>query len=185
MNRDFELFPAEVPSRQSLTEEQVLAIDFDDELKAREAVLAATRLGKRRAIELADAAIVIRTPSGRTRIHQTRDKTPAQGAVLGAWWGSLAGLIALGLGGWLVGLVLGAAAGGLWARWRDIGIDDQWMRRLGETLAPGHAAFVMAVRSVFPTNLLRELRRFDGRLLHNSVRDVDSQAVEEALAFVP
>ncbi len=185
-NRDFELFPAERPARAAAEEDQqLLAIDFDDELMAKEALLAAARLGKRQAIDLADAAIVTRSRSGRTRILQTRDKTPAQGAMLGFWWGGLTGLVALGFGGWLLGGLLGAIGGALWAHWRDIGIDDRWMRKLGGTLAPGHAAFVIAVRHAFPTNLIRELRRFQGRLLHNSVRDVDSAAVEDALAYVP
>ncbi len=184
-NRGFELFPAERPAARPGEEQQLLAIDFDDELLAKEALLAAARLGKRQAIALDDAAIVTRSRSGRTRILQTRDKTPAQGALLGGWWGGLAGLFALGFGGWLVGGLLGAVAGGIWAHWRDIGIDDRWMRRLGDTLAPGHAAFVIAVRHAFPTNLIRELRRFQGRLLHNSVRDVDTAAVEDALAYMP
>jgi uncharacterized membrane protein len=162
---------------------QVLAIDFDDELKAREALLAALRLGKGRAIELDDAAIVTRARNGRTRIVQTKDKTPAQGAMLGAWWASLAGLVAAGLVGWLAGMALGALAGGLWARWRDVGIDDGWMKQLGRDLAPGHAAAFFQMGHVFPTNLLRELRRFDGRLLHSSLRDVESRDIEEALAF--
>lgn len=162
---------------------QVLAIDFDDELKAREAMLAAFRLGKGRAIDLDDAAIVTRARSGRTRIVQTKDKTPAQGAVLGAWWASLAGLITGGLVGWAVGLVVGAAAGALWGRWRDVGIDDAWMKQLGSDLAPGHAAAFFQMGNVFPTNLLKELRRFDGRLLHSSLRDVDRHDIEEALAF--
>ena len=164
-------------------EPQVLAIDFDDELKAREALLAAIRLGKGRAIDLDDAAIVTRARSGRTRIVQTKDRTPAQGALLGAWWASLAGLIAAGIVGWAIGLAAGALAGGLWARYRDVGIDDGFMKRLGSDLAPGHAVAFFQMANVFPTNLLRELRRFDGTLLHSSLKDVDRTDIEDALAF--
>jgi uncharacterized membrane protein len=163
----------------------VLAIDFDDELKAREALLAATRLRKRQSVEMTDAAIVTRTTRGRTRIIQTRDTSPAQGAVAGSWWGGLAGLLLGGIAGWAIGIVLGALAGGLWARFRDYGIDDPWMREVGANLAPGHAAAFFQLPHVYATHLIRELRRFDGRLLHNSLRDIDSNDLEDALAVIP
>ncbi|MDH3261482.1 MAG: DUF1269 domain-containing protein [Acidimicrobiia bacterium] len=174
------------PSETSTAEaHDVLAIDFDDELKAREALLAATRLGRRHSVEMTDAAIVTRTPTGRTKILQTRDISTVQGAVNGSWWGGLAGLVVAGITGWAIGLALGAIAGGLWAKLRDIGINDPWMRRTAANLAPGHAAAFFQLPHVYATHLIRELRRFDGKLLHNSLRDVDTIELEEALAIVP
>lgn len=163
----------------------VLAIDFDDELKAREALLAATRLGRKRSVEMTDAAIVTRTSTGRTRIIQTRDISPIQGAFNGSWWGGLAGLVVGGITGWAVGLVVGALAGGLWAKLRDTGINDPWMRQAAAQLAPGHAAAFFQFPHVYATHLIRELRRFDGELLHNSLRDVETVEIEEALAIIP
>ncbi len=163
----------------------VLAIDFDDELKAREALLAATRLGRKHSVEMTDAAIVTRTPTGRTRIIQTRDISPVQGAINGSWWGGLAGLVVGGIAGWAIGLVLGALAGGLWAQLRDIGINDPWMRSTAANLAPGHAAAFFQLPHVYATHLIREFRRFDGTLLHNSLRDVETVELEEALAIIP
>jgi uncharacterized membrane protein len=163
----------------------VLAIDFDDELKAREALLAATRLGRKHSVEMTDAAIVTRTPTGRTKIMQTRDISPLQGAVNGSWWGGLAGLVVGGITGWAIGLAFGALAGGLWAQFRDIGINDPWMRRTAANLAPGHAAAFFQLPQVYATHLIRELRRFDGKLLHNSLREVETIELEEALAVIP
>lgn len=163
----------------------VLAIDFDDELKAREALLAATRLGRKHSVEMTDAAIVTRTPTGRTKIIQTRDISPVQGAVNGSWWGGLAGLVVGGIAGWAIGLALGALAGGLWAKMRDIGINDPWMRLKAGDLAPGHAVAFFQFPHVYATHLIRELRRFDGTLLHNSLRDVETVELEEALAIIP
>jgi uncharacterized membrane protein len=134
---------------------------------------------------MTDAAIVTKTKTGRTRILQTRDTSPVQGAVNGSWWGGLAGLLVGGLTGWVIGIALGALAGGLWAKSRDIGINDPWMRRAAAHLAPGHAAAFFQLPHVYATHLIRELRRFDGRLLHNSLRDIDSRELEEALAIIP
>ena len=51
-------FPLLPPITDQIEEApDVLAIDFDDELKAREALLAATRLGRKRSVEITDAAI--------------------------------------------------------------------------------------------------------------------------------
>ena len=163
----------------------VLAIDFDDELKAREALLAATRLGRKRSVEMTDAAIVTRTPTGRTRILQTRDTSPAQGAVTGSWLGGLAGLLLGGITGWVIGLAIGVLGGWLWAKTRDLGINDPWMRRTAANLAPGHAVAFFQLPQVYVTHLIRELRRFDGTLLHNSLRDVPTVELEEALAAIP
>jgi uncharacterized membrane protein len=179
-------FPFQNPTLpQNEQAADVLAIDFDDELKAREALLAATRLGRKHSVEMTDAAIVTRTSTGRTRIIQTRDISPLQGAVNGSWWGGLAGLVAGGITGWAIGLALGALAGGLWARFRDTGINDPWMRRAAAQLAPGHAAAFFQFPHVYATHLIRELRRFDGKLLHNSLRDVETVEIEEALAIIP
>jgi len=168
-----------------VTAADVLAIDFDDELKAREALLAATRLGRRHSVEMTDAAIVTRTRTGRIRILQTRDTSPLQGAVTGSWWGGLAGLVVGGITGWIIGVALGALGGGLWAKLRDIGINDLWMRQAAASLAPGHAAAFFEFPHVYVTHLIKELRRFDGTLLFNSLRDVESGDLEEALAVIP
>ena len=84
-----------------------------------------------------------------------------------------------------IGIVLGALAGGLWAKLRDLGINDPWMKEVTADLAPGHAAAFFQLPHVYATHLIRELRRFDGRLLHNSLRDIDSTELEEALSIIP
>lgn len=182
LENGFPFQPSEVSTQPA---PDVLAIDFDDELKAREALLAATRLGRRRSVEMTDAAIVTKTSTGRTRIFQTRDTSPVQGAVTGSWWGGLAGLLLSGIAGWAIGLALGALAGWLWAKTRDLGINDPWMRKTAAHLAPGHAAAFFQLPHVYVTHLVRELRRFDGTLLHNSLRDVETVELEEALAVIP
>jgi len=167
------------------SEPDILAIDFDDPLKAQEALLATTRLNKRQSIRVADAAIAIKSEAGKVRIHQTRDVSPSRGAWLGAWWASLLGLLSFGLIGMLAGAAAGGIAGYLYGRLRDEGINDTWMKQISAGLAPGHAAAFFQLPHVYPTHLLRELRRFDGRLLHNSLVQVDSDDVEEALALIP
>ncbi|MEX0868409.1 MAG: DUF1269 domain-containing protein [Nitriliruptoraceae bacterium] len=159
------------------------AFRFDSALRAQEALLAAMRLVARKQLSLADAAVVVKV-RGKVRITQTKDVTPRQGAVGGAWLGILAGLF-LGPGGPVVGAALGAAAGGLFAKLRDIGIDDDEMKRMGDELADDEAALFLLVEDCHRMRALHEVSRFPARLLA-STADADLVAtVTERLAVDP
>ena len=150
------------------------AFVFDSSLRAQEALLASMRLVARQQLKLEDAAIVAKV-RGRVRITQTKDVSPSQGAVGGAWIGILAGLF-LGPGGPLVGGALGAAAGGLFAKLRDFGIDDDEMKRMGEDLVDGEAALFLLVEDCHRMRALHEVSRFPARIL---VATADPELVEE------
>ena len=157
---------------------RLLAIRFDDALKAQEMLIAMMRLQNRGSLRIEDAAIVSRV-DGRVRIHQTRDMNPSQGVATGTWFGALAGLVFMQP---LIGAVIGAALGGLWAKLRDIGIDDEEMRAMGDRLGDGDAALFLLLDEVYPTHLAIELGRFDGTILHSTFDDGSTQGFTEALA---
>ena len=159
------------------------AFAFDSPLRAQEGLLASMRLVARGHLKLEDAAIVAKV-RGRVRITQTKDVSPAQGAVGGAWLGILAGLF-LGPGGPIVGAALGAAAGGLFAKLRDIGIDDDEMRRMSDELSDDEAALFLLVQDCHRMRALHEVSRFPGRLLASSADPDVVAAVTERLAVDP
>jgi uncharacterized membrane protein len=161
----------------------VLAIAVTDRLRAQELLLAATRLGTRGSVQLSDAAMVGLNRRGKPHITQTHELSPGQGAMFGAWWGSLIGLFLFGLLGWLAGATAGAGLGWLRARRRDVGVPNEWMRSLAGRLYPGEVADVFQMRNVYPTHLIRELRRFDGRLLTDTIGDTDPADIEDALTY--
>lgn len=158
--------------------DQLLAIRFDEPLKAQELLIAMMRLQKRGSIQMDDAAIVT-NEGGRVRIHQTKDANPSQGAATGGWFGVLAGLVFMNP---IAGAVLGAAIGGIWAKLRDIGISDDQMREMGESLSDGDAALFVLLTEAYPTHLAAELRRFDGMVMHSSFDEADTEAMAMALA---
>jgi uncharacterized membrane protein len=160
---------------------RLLAIELDDALRAQEALLATLRLHQRQAIRIEDAAIVSKDAAGRIRIHQTRDVGPAQGAMTGTWLGMLAGLIFMAP---LVGAVLGAAVGGIWAKLRDIGISDREMKEMGERLDRGTAALFLLFEPLAPTTLVRELHRFNGKVLRSTLDEGLTAEISAALAEV-
>ncbi len=159
------------------------AFAFDSSLRAQEALLSAMRLVAREQLKLEDAAVVAKV-RGRVRITQTKDVSPSQGAVGGAWIGILAGLL-LGPGGPLVGGALGAAAGGLFAKLRDFGIDDDEMKRMGEELADGEAALFLLVEDCHRMRALHEVSRFPGRLLATTASAELAEEVRSRLAVDP
>jgi uncharacterized membrane protein len=154
---------------------------FDGVLRAQEAMLAVSRLTSRRHLDLEDAAIVT-LRRGRVRLLQTRDMNPSQGAVGGAWLGTIAGLFA-GLP--LVGAALGAAAGGMYARLRDFGIDDSEMKAFGRTLEGERAALFLLVRDCHRMRALHEVSRFPARLERSSADPALVAEVRARLAVDP
>ncbi len=157
------------------------AFAFDSTLRAQEAMLAAMRLVARGHLELEDAAIVAKV-RGKVRITQTKDVNPAQGAVGGAWVGTLAGLF---IGGPLLGAALGATAGGLFAKLRDIGISDPAMKQMGEQLGEGEGALFLLVADCHRARALAEVARFPGRVLASSAEEPMQRTVRDTLAVDP
>ena len=78
---------------------------------------------------------------GKVKLHQS-NKLAAGGAVGGALWGGLIGLIFfVPLFGMAIGAATGAATGAL----TDVGVDDNFMKDLGEKLQPGGAAVIVLI----------------------------------------
>jgi uncharacterized membrane protein len=157
------------------------AFVFDGPLRAQEALLAAMRLVGRSQLKLEDAAVVTRV-GGRVRIQQTRDVTPSQGALGGVWLGTFAGLLVAQP---ILGAALGAAAGGLFGKLRDHGIDDGEMKRLGDELSEGEAALFLLVEDCHQLRAMHEVSRFPARLLMTTADPALADEVRDRLAVDP
>lgn len=157
------------------------AFAFDGPLRAQEALLAALRMVGRKQLQLEDAAIVAKL-GGRVRISQTKDVSAGQAAVSGTWLGTLAGLF---IGQPLIGAAIGAAVGGLFGKLRDIGIDDDQMRKMGDGLKDGEAALFLLVEECHKVRALHEVSRFPARLLATTVSDELAAEVSGRLATDP
>lgn len=156
----------------------VVALAFGEDLKAQEALMACMRLQKHGRLALDDAAIAIKVDAEKIRLVQTKDVSAPQAAASGSWWGLLAGLF---VGGPLVGLALGAAVGGIWGKMRDIGINDDEMKRIGESLEVGEAALFLLITDGHPSHALWEASRFEARLLVSTLDESTNEQLREAL----
>ena len=128
-------------------------------------------------IKLGDAAVVERDPDGKVRLQQATNLVGA-GALGGAVWGTLVGLFFLSP--WL-GLAVGAAAGALAGRFADIGIDDDFIREVGETVKPGTSALFLLIDRWNEPAVLDQLDIFDAVVLRSSLPADEEAQLRAAL----
>lgn len=129
-------------------------------------------------IELGDAAVVERGMDGKVRIQQATNLVGA-GALGGAVWGALVGLVFLSP--WL-GLAVGAAAGALAGRFTDIGIDDAFIREVGQAVQPGQSALFLLIDRWDEPAALAQLAAFDATLLRSGLPADQEAKLRAALA---
>jgi uncharacterized membrane protein len=105
----------------------------------------------------------------------------AAGAASGGMWGALIGLIFLNP---LFGFAIGATAGAVSGALRDIGIDDNFMKELGQTLKPGTAALCVLIRHVTADKVVEEIRQYGGTLIKTNLSHENEAKLRDALAAV-
>ena len=142
----------------------LVAIAYDDVDQAQEVTNTLGQLMKEHSIELEDAVIVEHRPGGKIKLHQP--SMAGLGAASGALWGGLIGLIFfVPLFGLAIGAASGAAAGAL----SDHGIDDKFMKELGNKLPEGGAAVFVLVREATADKVVPEISRFGGHVIQSSL----------------
>ena len=167
------------PDEHAEPHQHIVAILFDKPTRADEALLALIHVQQEGGIEISDAVIVAKTTEGRTVVRQTTDVTPGRAALGGAWLGTLVGLL---FGGPLGGALAGAAGGALYAKLVDIGLDDDWVKQMSEWIDPGTSALLLLLND--PTvrdEALKELGRFEGKVVSTTFPDQVRHALEQAL----
>jgi uncharacterized membrane protein len=156
----------------------LIAVAYDDVDTARNILQTLNELSVEQAISLDDAVIAEHRPDGEIKLHQTA-KPGAAGAAGGALWGGLIGLLFLAP---FLGAAVGAAAGGAAGAVTDVGVDDQFMKRLGEDLQPGTAAVIVLVRDSTPDKVLPRISAYGGRVIHSSLSDEAEARLRDALS---
>jgi uncharacterized membrane protein len=156
----------------------LVVIDYESEVKAEEVRLALLKMQKDYLIDLEDAVVVVRDAQGKVRLRQLYNLTAA-GAASGGFWGALIGLIFMNP---LFGFAIGAAAGAISGALQDVGIDDNFMKQLGQTLKPGTAALCVLIRQMTPDKVLAEIQKFGGTLIKTNLSNENEAKLREALA---
>jgi uncharacterized membrane protein len=126
------------------TEIELLVASFADDDRARAAYDILREAEKRGQLLTADMAIVERDQNNHLNVREEQDVDAGPGALLGAGIGAILGMIAGPLG-LVVAAAGGALAGGVAAEAIDAGVEDDWLRALGEALTPGGALVAVAI----------------------------------------
>lgn len=130
-------------------------------------------------IALEDAVVVEHDEEGKVHLRQSLNLTTA-GAIGGGFWGSLVGLLFLNpLLGAAVGAGIGAASGSL----SDLGINDGFLREVGDTLPKGSAALCLLLREATPDRVIERLRAHapHARLLRTNLSHTDEDQLRQLL----
>ena len=173
------------PAAPSAGSQQIVGMSFDKETRADEVLLNLVHLQQEGEITLADAVVLRKGHNGKAHIRQTVDPSPKSGALSGSMWGLLLGTLFAGPIGFLVGAAAGAGGGALAAKLIDVGLNDDWVKHVGEWLDPGTSALLILVADDVHPVVLRELERFEGTVLYCTFPNAVRQELERALATSP
>ena len=133
-------------------------------------------LQKEELIELKDAAVVIRKPDGKIKVKQATNLVGA-GAFGGAFWGMLIGL--LFWAPWL-GLAIGAIAGAISGKLSDYGINDDFIKEVGDTIKPGGSALFLLISKWTEDKVLDRLKKFNATVVRTSLSKEEEEKLKAA-----
>lgn len=145
----------------------LVVIEFGDEQAAFEMRAELAKMQREYLIEMKDIVVVTKNDKGKIRLHQAVNLT-AVGAVGGTFWGMLIGMIFFNP---LLGAAVGAGAGAISGKLRDIGISNEFMKELAENLTEGTSALFILIRKATPDKVLDRLKQkgFKGKILQTSL----------------
>ena len=137
-------------------------------------------LQKMKLITLEDAAVATMNEKGKVKIKQTLEKQRT-GAVAtwGFFWGFLIGLI---FGGPLFWGLFTALLSGLLGKRTDVGIDNEFIKEVGSSLAIGDSALFLLVIDITADKVLPEMEKFGGTVYQTSLSDEAEDNLQKALA---
>ncbi len=157
----------------------LVVLAFDTETGAEQMRDDLLQMQKEHLIGLEDAAVAVRNKEGKVKIKQVTSLAGTL-ALGGAFWGLLLGLIFFVP---VFGLLVGAAAGALAGKYQDIGVDDKFIKEVGETLQPGNSALFLLVREVVPDKVEDALKKYKNvKVLKTSLTKEQEEKLRHAFA---
>lgn len=158
----------------------VIAVTFDEQAKAYQALSILKGLDQEGRIDLQSAAVVERGAGGQLQIPEATDNVGGEGLVAGGLIGMLVGVLGGPLG-MLLGLGAGGLAGGLYEV-DQADVEDQALAEVGRHIPPGRNALLAEVGESGPEVVDGAMAAQGGTVLRRSADDVlaEIEAAEEA-----
>jgi uncharacterized membrane protein len=155
----------------------LVAIAYPDTGTAEQVRQELVRATKEHLVQLDDAVIVEHKPDGKIKLHQAMSTTGA-GAAGGALWGGLIGLIFLAP---LFGMAIGAASGALGGKLSDVGVNDNFMKDLGEKMQPGTAALIALGSTDARDKVIERVKPYGGNVIQTSLGSEEEAQLRAAM----
>ena len=155
----------------------LVVIGFDDESTAFAMRAELAKMQKEYLIDMEDVVVVTKDEKDKVKLHQAVNLT-ASGAVGGTFWGMLIGMFFLNP---LLGAAVGAGAGAISGKLSDIGVSDNFMKELGQTITEGTSALFVLVRKATPDKVLEELKGFKGKIIKTSLTEDREEVLRKVL----
>ena len=156
---------------------KLIVISYKDEAQAEQVRLDFMKMQKNYLVELEDAVVAVRKQDGKVKLRQMYNLA-AQGALSGGFWGMLIGLIFMNP---VLGFAIGAGSGAVGGALSDIGIDDNFMKKLAEDLQPGSSALFILLKSDLTDKALEDLKGTGGSIIQTSLSHEDENKPREAI----
>ncbi len=157
----------------------LIVLTYPDQETGQKVFAELDELQNQQLLELEDAALAYKDEKGKVKIKQTLEKQyTGAAAVWGGFWGLLIGLLFLSPIFWGV---VGALLGGILGRTADIGIDNKFMKEVGDALDPGGTAVFMLVIKATEDKVIEDLAQFGGQIYKTNLSQEDEDLLKQAL----
>ncbi|MFF1508675.1 DUF1269 domain-containing protein [Streptomyces sp. NPDC058326] len=157
---------------------ELIVIGYDDPEAAQRGFATVQDLQRDYVVHLNGLAVVSVDADGTTHVDTT-SRIVGVSAASGALWGTIFGILFLLPG---VGLLTGAALGGLVGRISRSGIDDRFRQQVEDLLKPGSAAVVIMASKITDDKFTVAMQPHGGTVLKTSLSDEDEKELADQLA---
>jgi uncharacterized membrane protein len=162
---------------------QLIVFTYDSDEKATTVLEKVAELSKQHLIEVQDAAVIVKDASGKVKVRQTLEAmVKSSNVVSGGFWGLLIGLI---FGGPVFMALLGMGLSALFGRKLDIGIDNTFIKEVGDDLQPGDSALFLLSEAITIDKVADQLKEYGGTLYHTSLSKEAEETLAKALEHEP
>ena len=155
---------------------ELIVAGFKGEFTADEVLLDLLKMKQIHLIDLDYAVVVARRDDGTIRVSHNNVVVHAD-ATAGGQWGTLFG----GPVGYIIGAIIGSVIGETVKGLKQIGIQDDFIKDVSETLEPGSSAIFIRVRKALSDKVVEELKNFHAKLLMSSLTITDEAELLKVL----
>jgi uncharacterized membrane protein len=156
----------------------LLVLEFDSEGGAAQMRDRLLSLQKQKLITIDDAAIMKKDANGKPKLEQLNNMAGV-GALGGAFWGMLFGLLFFVP---LLGMAVGAAAGAIAGSISDVGIDDKFIKQVGDSITPGTSALFLLVSNAVVDKVLEQTKDLKYVVLQTNLSQESEDKLRAAIS---